>query len=214
MRYAEKVLSDLISLGGSKFMDESIYIDYAPAYAEPGYTDPEKGILFGNWNGPVMKRIGDIAEKLGYEIEWSDEWSTCTNCYKAVRTSPDSYGWTRSFFMSECDITCKDCILEDPAEYIEALTNNSDLPDVFGIDFSEHGFEKSTERYESGFHPGQTDDPKKIAKQLESEGKEYIFQITDVGQFDVHFTVWTKIPDASECEHGYTHDCRACNPDA
>src|SRR5678816_1797897 len=113
------------------FEDGTADIMFAKEYAEPGYTNPEKGILFADWNDrttyrvdartfysrysaeqfvkthevadpaiveqrdDTMKRLSDLAEKAGYAVEWSDEWSTCDDCGKAVRTSPDSYGWKR-----------------------------------------------------------------------------------------------------------------------
>jgi hypothetical protein len=77
---------------------------WANGYAEPGYTDPEKGIVFANWNY-FPRELPDILERGGYEIEWSDEWATCGDCGRAVRTSPNSYGWEAYFvILNECEL--------------------------------------------------------------------------------------------------------------
>lgn len=106
-------------------------VEFAGHYGEPGYSDPEKGIVFANWNN-IPKRIADGLEAQGYELEWSDEWH---------------------------------------------------------IDYNKV---KQSEDYESGLHPGQTDSPQKIAAALVAAGKEYLFQIGGVGQFDVRFHVWVR----------------------
>jgi hypothetical protein len=166
-------------------------IGYASEYAEPGYTQPAKGIVFANWN--VFPRgLDSILERAGYEIEWSDEWSTCEDCGRAVRTSADSYGWTRSYvIMGEGSLLCRECVDED--EYInEYLLNKTDAADTFGIDLAAHGFTKvNADSYQNGWHPGQNDNPRDIADKLTS-GVDYVFQIDDKGQFDIRFSVWTR----------------------
>ncbi len=46
--------------------------------------------------------------------------------------------------------------------------------------------------FENGWHPGQTDDPKKILAEYQAKfpDKEFLFQVPEVGQFDVMFTIW------------------------
>lgn len=66
---------------------------YAVAYAESGYDSPKRGILFANWNR-FPSRLDSILEHAGYAVEWADEWTTCEDCGRAYRTSPDSYDWT------------------------------------------------------------------------------------------------------------------------
>lgn len=101
---------------------EEIQLHYN-GYAEPGYTDPDCGIIAtGNWNNitnwrdgqlwtvsNVPGRILKLFEKLGIECEWSDEWCYCTNCEKLVRTEPDSYSWKPSYTMGEGELWCKEC---------------------------------------------------------------------------------------------------------
>jgi hypothetical protein len=83
---------------------------YAAEYAERGYSNPSKGILFANWNY-FSNDVFRLLESYGFECEWSDEWSTCSDCGKAFRTSPDSYGWQPSYFWaSDCEMVCVDCL--------------------------------------------------------------------------------------------------------
>lgn len=83
-------------------------LGFASEYEEPGYTQPDKGVLFANWNY-FPRGIDSILESYGYAVEWSDEWAICDQCYKAVRTQPDSWGWTPSFTVCDGGLDCKTC---------------------------------------------------------------------------------------------------------
>jgi hypothetical protein len=116
-------------------------IQYAPAYAEPGYEVPEGklGILFANWNSlsrwndkaqaiietdKFMPRFEQIVEKL-YECEWQDEWSTCSDCMKAYRTNPDGHWWRPSFAEIEDEELCIECVRKNAAGYLEKRIGDS-----------------------------------------------------------------------------------------
>lgn len=167
---------------------------FAPGYAEPGYSDPEKGILFADWN-KFPKNFDRILERAGYEAEWSDEWCTCGDCGKAVRTSPDSYGWTSSYrIMNECEVICLNCL--DPVEYLESIEDNPNSSCPPDWNPADHGYVKHNGDFETGFHPGQNDDPKKILKALHAEGKTgIVFRIASIGQFDVTWEAYYKAPE-------------------
>jgi hypothetical protein len=91
-------------------------LGYAKEYAEPGYTDTPRGILFADWNY-FPRGVDSILERYGFEIEWSDEWDICSDCSRAVRTSANSYGWQPSFVLvNECEIVCVDCLKENRHE--------------------------------------------------------------------------------------------------
>lgn len=83
---------------------------YATGYAEPGYTDPKRGILFADWN--VFPRgLDTLLERAGYAIGWSDEWSVC-ECGKACRTSPDGHDWKPSYnesMIEHGEFLCLEC---------------------------------------------------------------------------------------------------------
>src|SRR5438045_3021442 len=107
-------------------------------YAEPGYSDPASGVIaLGNWNTISMwgektsrfetlddtpARVANLLDKIGVELEWSDEWAVCDDCGKIVRTKPDSYGWKGSFWQDDDGSThCHECVTESPAAYLEHL---------------------------------------------------------------------------------------------
>lgn len=162
---------------------------YYNGYVEPGYDDPESGMIAtANWNDVDPEPF----EELGIEIEWSDEWSDCCNCGKLFRTSPDSYSWTPYYaWIGECEMICGDCIKDDPSDYLEELNGNKRKCETIGISLEEHGYRLYQDGYENGFHPGQNDDPQAIAKQLREKGfKNFIFQLDSTGQFDMNFSVW------------------------
>lgn len=170
------------------------YIEHASEYGEPGYHGPRTGIILTNWND-VPKRIMDGLESQGFELEWNDEWYVdYANGAKAYRTSPDCYGWeSRLMFIEGCgDYLTPDDGIE---AWIEECTNDARhaLPSWWSAaEIEALGWKKTSETYESGFHPGQNDDPQKIAKALCDAGKGFLFQIADIGQFDIRFHVWVK----------------------
>lgn len=209
------------------FENGSTDLMFAEAYAEPGYTNPEKGILFADWNDQTtyrvdgrtfstrysaeqfvkthqvadpaivehrddtMRRIGDIAEKKGYAIEWSDEWAQCDTCSKAVRTSPDGYGWQRSYFENEDGLQCIACVREDADVYLDWLRGQSGRAESMNLDLTQYGYVKAEGDFENGWHYGQNDSPEVIAKDLRARGiTSFIFKLDSVGQFDVRFSVW------------------------
>lgn len=175
--------------------------DYCDTYGEPGYSDPTAGILFANWND-IPKALCDRLERQGYELEWSDEWYIDHQSGKAYRTSPDSYGWESSLMYSERSgeyLTPDD----DVSDWVAECENNAHaaLPSwVAQSDIEALGWELSPDIFESGLHPGQTDDPRAIAKTLKASGREFLFQIADRGQFDILFHVYTRTPEGNENE--------------
>jgi len=177
----------------SKRMTKRAYgeqADWCESYGEPGYSDPKNGIIFANWNN-VPEHIQRGLERRGFELEWSDEWIIDYDANKAYRSSPDSYGWTPSYFIKDSGkiVGKADYDLQDLADY---LMNDPSRADTFDADFSDLGFEKGSDDFESGFHPGQTDKPEKIFADLHAKGYDVVFQIDRVGQFDMRFNVWTR----------------------
>jgi hypothetical protein len=175
---------------------------HTEGYAEPGYTDPESGIIAtGNWNDPpTPERVTRIFEKLGIEIEWGDEWAACDECHKLFRTQPDSYMWRRSYWLDEMDgdIRCRECVLEDPTDMLEQLEGKDDRALTFDMDLAAHGYVRQDGEYESGWHPGQDDNPKTIADTLRAKGiGRFLFKVDGVGQFDVRFSLWVHESEVS-----------------
>lgn len=184
--------------------DAGIIDGWASEYAEPGYTTPEsKTILFGDWNPScgysstkaeqardIRPRFAALAERLGAELEWSDEWYTC-ECSKAVRSQPDSYSWLRSYVYTEGEIMCRECALDDAASYVDDfLLNDSSVADTFDVDLLALGFH-CVDAGQSGLHPGQNDTPEQMVAKCPT-GFDYVFALDSAGQFDVGFSMWIR----------------------
>lgn len=184
------------------------------AYAEPGYSYAEAVVLgdFNRYGGKwdpekrqrvgerdTARRVGDLLERAGVEIEWDDEWCECGSCGKLFRHSPDGYGWTLYGWISDCECFCGDCVKEDPEEYLEWLAEDSGRANTIVSDLTEHGWAKLELEFERGLHEWQASDPAKIRQGLESLGfSRVIFEIDAVGQFDCRFSVYLDGDDMDE----------------
>lgn len=169
--------------------------DYAQGCSEPGYDD--KPVILADWNH-VPGKLFDLLEKYGYSCEWCDEWVTCENCYKAFRSSPNSYSWEMYGYIGDGFALCGDCIEWD--EYLESLENKPRKAVTCSLFYkfeneiaSRYALIKN--EYESGFHPGQNADPSKILAgllEIDPNGR-YLFVINGQGQFDIEFSVYKRI---------------------
>lgn len=168
-------------------------------YGELGYTNPEKGILFANWND-ISKPLQDYLEESGFELEWSDEWYIDYDNDKAWRTSPDSYGWICALGYGDGYVLTPDDDISEWLELCEITDHNQPiraLPDFITQDnLSEQGYVQHNGRFESGFHHGQNDDPSVISKDLFDsidDIESVVFRISNAGQFDIHFEAFYKV---------------------
>lgn len=167
-------------------------LGWSHTYAEPGYDAPSKGVLFANWNY-FPSDIDTLLEHYGYAIEWSDEWSTCSNCNAAFRVSGDSYHWLPAYVEQDSELLCLDCV--DWPDYLESIEDCPRKAAMREVNPADHGYTLLSEpsQYENGFYPGQNDNPAAILKQLHAEGKRNIlFRISGKGQFDLSFEVWQR----------------------
>lgn len=181
---------------------------FCSEYAEPGYSTPKAGIVFGNWNhtcgfdktkaeqrrDPVSK-LARVLEANGFELEWEDEWSTCGECGKAVRTNADSYHWTPYFrILNECELVCLDCL--NPADYLESIEDNANTACPPEWNPEDYGYSKYNGDFETGWHPGQDDKPKDILKKMHELGlSRVVFKIAEQSQF---YVVWQAYHRAEE----------------
>jgi len=174
-------------------------------YSEPGYDGDL--VATGNWNTVTVyneetgkcdtvdetpRRVGHLLEKVGFSLEWSDEWTTCDNCQKLVRTMGDSYSWTRAYVQDEyAEIICHECVAKDPAPYLEVFENNHRHGwTLHDINPEDHGYMAIKQEFEKGLYGGQSDDPEKIATSLRDMGiTRFLFLIDSVGQFEARFKV-------------------------
>ena len=176
-------------------------------YAEPGYS-AERGIVLGNWNPKcgfsvpkeeqrrdAVSKLGRVLESLGFELEWEDEWTTCCDCGKAVRTSGDCYSWTPHYvWTNDCEIVCLDCL--DTADYLTSIEDDPNKACPPGQNPEEHGYTKFNGDFETGWHPGQNDKPADILKRMHALSMSgVVFKIAEQSQF---YTVWQAYYRVSE----------------
>lgn len=198
---------------------------HTEGYAEPGYDGDV--VATGDWNsvdrydsrlqvrvdllgGDLPERLCEAFERIGVEIEWSDEWSTCEDCGKLVRTSGDSYSWQPAYvIMNDCELFCHECAQGFAEEYLQSIEGEPDrccaLDDV---DPEDYGYVKhNAESFETGWHPGQNDDPHKLAKELRSYGIErFLFKLDENSQFYSRWSVYIhedetdKLPESEDSD--------------
>lgn len=131
--------------------DIQLYVNEDNVYAEPGYV--AEVVATGNWNAvdtydaatrtrvlvsDLPKRLGDALERLGVECEWSDQWTTCGECGRLVRTQCDGYSWTPHYVYGDGDITCLECV--DPEAHLESLQDQIEEHVPRTIDPTDHGY--------------------------------------------------------------------------
>lgn len=166
-----------------------------------GYLDAERPWLYflsNNKGWEVSNRVERIISNMGYECRYQDEGYRCDDCYKFVPAHAGYHGdMETAVIVGDCSVMCPNCVRESPDDYIKGLTNNPDGAQKLLSDDAliEMGWVKLNEdSYESGFHPGQTDDGHNVTERLRKNGekRDLLFSIDGAGQFDVSFSVWAK----------------------
>jgi hypothetical protein len=175
-------------------------------FAEPGYDDPKSGVIaLANWNNVTRydghefhviddapSRVASLLEKLGVELDWSDEWCICDGCHKAIRTQANSYRWQPSYADDGSGtILCHECIEADPSDYLRSLEGCSDRCATIDLDLEGAGYKLLADDYQHGLYGGQSDRPGLVADALREQGVDrFIFKLDSTGQFDLSFSVW------------------------
>jgi len=120
-------------------------------YAGEGHNDSVECAATGNWNelntydreqcryvaipgGDIPVRLGKVLEKLGVECEWSDEWDTCCECGRLLRTNPDCYSWKPFYADTNNGRVCFDCKPEATHPDTQRWLQDNDACDA-GIKF-------------------------------------------------------------------------------
>lgn len=196
--------------------DNGEWIETAPDYAEPGYSmfDDDGLIVFADWNQKrfpheddapltkaerIMPRAGEILERLGCEIEWSDEWTTCCDCGKAIRTNADCYDWRPAYVVNGCEIFCENCVANDPEDYFDSLEGSTNKSHhISAINPENYGYKRLDFSFEKGFHRGQDDNPEDVAKVLKSLGLTKWFFEHHSSQFTMSFELWVHSDENQE----------------
>ena len=188
--------------------EKGLHVYTYPGISERGYEDIP--MICANWNRPKLNRILNWGEKYfdgEIQFDWDDEWVGCSDCGNAVRTSPTHYGWTPSYMWLNDEPICYnhyEDYAEDIIDFYKNETNKAVYREFYPI-LEKAGFvcyspDEYCQKFETGFHPGQTDDPKKVAKDIQENLPDYdfIFKIDSVGQFDVSWSVFLRKGDYNE----------------
>ena len=130
-------------------------------------------------------------------LEWgfSDEYTTCGNCGRSLRTEHSSYDDIPKFAILNDELLCHECIRDEfEEEYIESVTNNPKnalkLTIINESRLTELGWKELEERYENGLHEGMNDDPKSIYNSLKTDW-DVLFTFMP-SQFYISFWAWVK----------------------
>jgi hypothetical protein len=212
-----KIGSNILSL-----LADSFYWDYCDTYGEPGYDDPEGGVILGDFwcrtcpkvkedgtsnHHSVEKHYPHIFQALvdqGWEFEWADEWVIDHERSKCYRVEPNSYTWKSSILWTDGDFLTPDDPLED---WLEEVMNDSHRCLSDGI-WSESQFE------ELGFHKWNTDDvyrngwydredrpedvENSIRRKYECRDVDIFFVHDYSSQFEIGFSAWYKVKEVNE----------------
>ena len=130
-----------------------------------------------------------------FEWGFSDEYTTCVNCGRSLRTGRSSYDDIPKFEILNDELLCHECIRDEfEEEYIESVTNNPKnalkLTIINESRLEELGWKELEEKYENGLHEGMNDDPKSIYNSLKTDW-DVLFTFMP-SQFYIQFWAWVK----------------------
>ena len=142
-------------------------------------------------------RLWAQLESQGVETAFDDEWTVIDG--KAYRTQPDSYSWQSSIQYDDesgeyltPDDDIEDWIAWAVNDHQRCLMSDyrSDLRDAGYVQWEPD----DPHRYESGWHPGQTDDPKVVTDEIRETlpDDDIVFVLDETSQFYVGFSAWTR----------------------
>jgi len=140
----------------------------------------------------IKDRVIDILDKKNIEWGYYDEYTTCHECYNAIRTSPDSYSWIPEYHLGDGFIVCKDCI--DADNYIDDFVNNPKKANTVLTheQLIEKGFTKYNDDIYQNSWNGHDDSPKVIFEELKDKYEYVLFSINHTEQFGTSFNVYVK----------------------
>ena len=156
-------------------------------YGEPGYNNPKKEILFGDWNY-VDNDVVEALEDDGYALEWDDEWGISVD-NTAFRVVSSEIGWMPSFFVFEGELYP---IKDYEEKYVEeVLKNNYKTAGPDWLDLSKYGFVKSTESNSGYYDSCENKSPESMAKNI-PEDEDYVFKISNLEPWCMEYELWTR----------------------
>jgi len=94
-----------------------------------------------NWR-QVNKLTDFIENRCNALTGFDDEYTSCSSCAKIISTTPGYYGDQKNYIMTEYDILCRNCVLDDPESIIDDFKNDPGkaLPDWFYPEIEKDGY--------------------------------------------------------------------------
>ena len=142
---------------------------------------------------------------IGMDWGFSDEFSACLNCNKAVRTQT-YHGPADIVFIEGSGLYCGDCIRNDDQmteQYIESHLRNNPNHANYIIDdsyeFHDRGYRKVQDiiededgQYDAGWYRWNSqDDPQELYERFKDD-YDVVFDMTDYSPFYTKWTVWLR----------------------
>jgi hypothetical protein len=174
-------------------------------HGEPEVIQPGELHALSMHHPRLWARFEEVAS-----FEWHDEWIVDHENDQCFRTTGDCYAWQPSWAMSEGgDIVT---IADDAQTWLDVLGLDGDNPiqlhsnqvragDLAALGFKFWPDEDDGEYFETGWHPGQDDNPEEKVKRIrEMHGDDVhiICYITGVGQFDSRWKMLYRNPEEEE----------------
>lgn len=163
--------------------------------------DPDQVWVTGNWNvEPYGSRLFDALERIDVEANWFDMHDKCADCGKLMETTPSWAGWQAGYLHvpDASELVCFDCLDTDTDDVLDEfrITDNpgTAVPDVLGRHLEGWGWAPFNGVFESGWHPGQTDDTRKVFRRIKGEypNLSVVFRLDETSMFYIRWTAWTK----------------------
>jgi hypothetical protein len=157
--------------------------------------EPEKVDLTQTDEKNVLGKLAAALEKMGFELEWEDEWAACDGCGATFRISGNGYDWTPYYIATDDGKYCGDCLADSFEDYIEIYAEeNKAVPSH--IKLEDYGYAQYNGQFESGFHYGQDASPKVIRQSMAKLGVDHVlFQLDFNSQFTTGFSTWVRKED-------------------
>jgi hypothetical protein len=129
------------------------------------------------------------------EAGFDDEYTLCDDCGIAVRLD-DGSSYYRfedgEIFCQECCLHTTESVIEDAFFYAEALPVYPRCLHTWMLSaLLADGYVMYKDDYETGLHPGQTDHPVDVAKEIGGD-KKVIFVVNNSNPFSVYWSAYVK----------------------
>jgi hypothetical protein len=170
-------------------------------------------IIMGSWHDNetldptgrnVPSRLFELLESIPHVAAvWYDEYSTCMECYAAIRTKPDSYSWAPRFIATEYGYVCAECVNSDPDHYLVEYIISADDDDDDPVEFKAYpdfasvdGWTRVTDapREAGQWYSTSDDDPRRVLAAVRSDYPDHdvMFRVESREQFSATYHAYVR----------------------